>query len=75
MYRQKMSTMFNQICIDDEMPPKYTYLHIYIHIYTYMHIYIYKYIYKCSYTYTYIYAHIHTYSSGHKLRNEITTNI
>ena len=28
--RQKMSIMFNEICINEEMLPKYTYVYIYI---------------------------------------------
>ena len=30
--RQKMSIMFNEICINEEMLPKYTYIYIYIYI-------------------------------------------
>ena len=47
--------MFNEICINEEMLPKYTYSHIYTHIleythtqthtHTHTHIYIYIYIY------------------------------
>ena len=29
--RHKMSIMFNEICINEEMLPKYTYIHIYIY--------------------------------------------
>ena len=29
--RHKMSIMFNEICINEEMLPKYTYIYIYIH--------------------------------------------
>ena len=49
--RHKMSIMFNEICINEEMLPKYTYfkfytyIYIYIIFYTYTHIYIYIYIY------------------------------
>ena len=32
--RQKMSIMFNEICINKEMLPKYTYLFKYIHTHT-----------------------------------------
>ena len=32
--RHKMSIMFNEICINEEMLPKYTYIYIYIYIYT-----------------------------------------
>ena len=36
--RQKMSIMFNEICINEEMLPKYTYaLYIYIYIYIYIY--------------------------------------
>ena len=31
--RHKMSIMFNEICINEEMLPKYTYISIYIYIY------------------------------------------
>ena len=31
--RHKMSIMFNEICINEEMLPKYTYIYIYIYIY------------------------------------------
>ena len=31
--RQKMSIMFNEICINEEIQPKYTYVYIYIYIY------------------------------------------
>ena len=34
--RHKMSIMFNEICINEEMLPKYTYIHIYIYIYIYI---------------------------------------
>ena len=34
--RHKMSIMFNEICINEEMLPKYTYIYIYIYIYIYM---------------------------------------
>ena len=46
IYRQKMSIMFNEICINEEMLPKYTYIYIYIYIYIYRHkfIRIYSYI-------------------------------
>ena len=30
IYRQKMSIMFNEICINEEMLPKYIYIYIYI---------------------------------------------
>ena len=32
--RHKISIMFNEICINEEMVPKYTYIYIYIYIYT-----------------------------------------
>ena len=34
--RQKMSIMFNEIWINEEMVPKYIYIYIYIYIYTYL---------------------------------------
>ena len=36
--RHKMSIMFNEICINEEMLPKYTYIYIYIYIYIYMNV-------------------------------------
>ena len=36
--RQKMSIMFNEICIDEEMLPKYTHTHTHIYIYIYIYI-------------------------------------
>ena len=33
--RHKMSIMFNEICINEQMRPKYTYIYIYIYIYIY----------------------------------------
>ena len=30
IWRHKMSIMFNEICINEEMLPKYTYIYIYI---------------------------------------------
>ena len=33
--RHKMSIMFNEICINEEMLPKYTYIYLYIYIYIY----------------------------------------
>ena len=38
--RQKMSTMFNQIYIKEEMLPIYIYIYIYIYIQINMHIYL-----------------------------------
>ena len=43
--RHKMSIMFNEICINEEILPKYT------HIYIYRCMYIYIYIYRCMYIY------------------------
>ena len=40
--------MFNEICINEEMLPKHTYIHIYIYIYIYIYINIYIYIYILS---------------------------
>ena len=31
--RHKISIMFNEICIDEEMLPKYTYIYMYIYMY------------------------------------------
>ena len=35
--RHKMSIMFNEICINEEILPKYTYIYIYIYIYIHIH--------------------------------------
>ena len=32
--RHKMSIMFNEICINEEMLPKYSYIYIYIYVFT-----------------------------------------
>ena len=50
--RQKMSIMFNEICINEEMMPKYTYIYIYVYMYIlafHFGIYIYIYIYTISF--------------------------
>ena len=52
--RHKMSIMFNEICINEEMLPKHTYFK-YIYIYIYVYIRIYRYIHKYIYIYIYIY--------------------
>ena len=46
--RHKMSIMFNEICINEEMLPKYTYIYIYIYteVNNFFPIYIYIYIYE-----------------------------
>ena len=36
--RQKMSIIFNEICINEEMLPKYTHTHTHTHIYIYIYI-------------------------------------
>ena len=41
--RHKMSIMFNEICINEEMLPKYTHTHTHTHTYIYIYIYIYIY--------------------------------
>ena len=35
--RHKMSIMFNEICINEEMLPKYTHTHTHIYIYIYIY--------------------------------------
>ena len=37
--RQRISILFNEICINEEMLPKYTHTHTYIYIYIYIYIY------------------------------------
>ena len=39
--RQNMSILFNEICINDQMLPKYTYLYIDMCVCVYIYIYIY----------------------------------
>ena len=43
IYRQKMSIIFNEICINGEMLPIYIYIYIYIYMSIYIYIYIYIY--------------------------------
>ena len=57
--RPKMSIMFNEICINEEMLPKYTYI-LYIYSYTLIYTY-YIYIYTNIYTYIYIYISVYVY--------------
>ena len=45
--RQKMSVIFNEICINEEMLPKYTYF-TYVYICVYIYIYIYMHTYVCT---------------------------
>ena len=39
--RQKMSIIFNEICINEEMRQKHTHTHTHTHTYIYIYIYIY----------------------------------
>ena len=41
IYRQKISIVFNEICINEEMLPKHTHTHTHTYIYIYIYIYIY----------------------------------
>ena len=45
--------MFNEICINEEMLPKYTYIYIYTHTHTY------TYIHTCTHTHTHTHTHIY----------------
>ena len=45
--RQKMSIMFNEICINEEMLPKYTHTYIYIYIYIYILVFFIGYLETC----------------------------
>ena len=47
IFRQKMSVMFNQICINEEMLPKYIYIYIYMYVCMYIYIYIYTRVRAC----------------------------
>ena len=40
--RQKMFIIFNQICINEEMLPKYTYIYIYIYIHFFLCIFLFS---------------------------------
>ena len=63
-----MFIMFNQICINEEMLPKYTHIYIYICIYICVCVCVYIYI------YTHIYIYIHTtgkYFLYFKVKDEI----
>ena len=51
-YRQNVSLLFNETCLNERPLPNYS--HIYTYIYTYMYVYIYVYI--CIYTYVYTYV-------------------
>ena len=61
--RHKMSIMFNEICINEEMLPKYTYVYIYIHAirclfareYVYMRLKAYM---RSVHIYTHMYTHM-----------------
>ena len=53
--RHKMSIMFNEICINEEMPPKYTYSHIYTHILEHTH----------THTHTHAFARANTHTHTH----------
>ena len=55
--RQKMSVMLNEICINKEMLPKYTYINIYIYIYIYIYMCMHPYIYAYINWYAYHYHH------------------
>ena len=57
--RHKMSIMFNEICINEEMLPKYLYIYIYLYTYIYIYICIFIYIYVLVGIYIYIYIYIY----------------
>ena len=57
--RHKISIMFNEICINEEMLPKYTHTHMYIYIYIY--IYWCVCVCACVLMYTHERTHTHTY--------------
>ena len=83
--RQKMSIMFNEICINEEMMPIYIYystvtswfmnlkIKIDIYVCVCINIYIYIYIYVCVGVYKciYIYIYIYIYISQYQLVHEI----
>ena len=49
--RHKMSIMFNEICINEEMLPKYTYIYIYIYTHTHARARRHKHTHTCTYIY------------------------
>ena len=59
--RHKMSIMFNEICINEEMLPKYTYSHIYTHILE--HTYTNTHTRARKHTHTHTHTHIYIYIS------------
>ena len=59
---ENMSIMFNEICINEEMLPKYTY--IYIYIYTHMYTHVYVYVHLC--IYTHIFSRVMSEFNGYK---------
>ena len=65
--KQKISIMFNQICINEEMLPKYIYKYMYYYLHKYIYIYIHihtHHIYAYEYMiYIYIFFHHTTYES------------
>ena len=56
--RHKMSIMFNEICINEEMLPKYTYSHIYTHILEHIHTHTHTRKHTHTHTHTHIYIYI-----------------
>ena len=59
--RQKMSIMFNQICINEEMLPQYTYVLLCIHIHMYIYILLSSNSFVVSHTHTHTHTHIYIY--------------
>ena len=42
LYRQNVSLLFNQTCLNERLLPNHTHTHTHIHIHTHIYIYIYK---------------------------------
>ena len=50
LYRQNVSLLFNQTCLNERLLPNYTHTHTHTHTHTYIYIYI----------YIYLFIHTHT---------------
>ena len=71
LYRQNMSLLFNQTCLNEGLLPNYIYFNTHTH--TYIYIYIYTYIYI--YIYIYIPAYWHNEFSVRKQSGRLGFNL
>ena len=69
--RHKISIMFNEICINEEMLPKYTYIYIYIYIYIYTRVCVCIYLRLSVYLYIYIYIYIYQLFHTDKIKHKV----